>query len=65
MEKTNKCKSVTIVFENGDKAEFNKEYLIKHSSYFEAMFSGHFMESQSGDEIQLKVCLNRIINICC
>lgn len=46
---------VTIFFDNGDKARFSKMYLIKHSSYFEAMFCGNFMESQSGDQIKLKV----------
>lgn len=46
---------ITIYFDNGDNIRLNKSYLIKHSSYFEAMFSGKFIESQSGDQIQLKV----------
>lgn len=47
--------NITIYFDNGDNVRLNRSYLIKHSSYFEAMFSGKFIESQSGDQIQLKV----------
>lgn len=50
--------NITIYFDNGDNVQLNKSYLIKHSSYFEAMFSGKFIESQSGDQIQLKVFIN-------
>ncbi|XP_025408876.1 kelch-like protein 28 isoform X2 [Sipha flava] len=58
MEKTDEpC--VTILFDNGEKAEFSKMYLIKHSAYFEAMFCGNFMESHSGNQITLKDINNK------
>lgn len=46
---------LTIYFDNNETVRLNKSFLIKHSSYFEAMFCGKFMESQSGDQIHLKV----------
>lgn len=47
--------SITIHFDNDNKIQLNKSYLIHHSLYFKAMFSGQFMEAQSGNQITLKV----------
>lgn len=46
---------VTIHFDSNETATLNKSFLIEHSSYFEAMFCGQFMESRSGGQIKLKV----------
>ncbi|XP_050530643.1 kelch repeat and BTB domain-containing protein 8-like [Daktulosphaira vitifoliae] len=45
---------ITLCFDNGDKVVLEKLFLIKNSLYFEAMFSGQFLESHSGKEIPLK-----------
>ncbi|XP_003245535.1 uncharacterized protein LOC100574822 [Acyrthosiphon pisum] len=38
---------VTIHFDNDVNDTFNKLFLTEHSAYFEAMFNGNFLESQS------------------
>jgi len=53
--------SVTIHFDNEVNVQFNKSYLIKHSLYFEAMFSGYFLESQTGRQINIKVSIDLLI----
>lgn len=47
--------SITIYFDNDNHIQLNKLYLMHHSLYFKAMFSGQFMEAQSGNQITLKV----------
>ncbi|XP_025191040.1 uncharacterized protein LOC112591438 [Melanaphis sacchari] len=46
--------SVKIYFDNDVDVELNKSYLIEHSAYFQAMFSGYFVESQTGHKIHIK-----------
>ncbi|XP_026817278.1 uncharacterized protein LOC113556504 [Rhopalosiphum maidis] len=45
---------VTIHFDDDADVELNKSYLIEHSAYFQAMFSGYFVESQTGHRIHIK-----------
>lgn len=45
---------VTISFDDGNKIKLNKSFLMNHSLYFNAMFSGNFVESKS-KQVQLKV----------
>lgn len=49
---------VTIHFDSGDNVKLKKSFLTNQSLYFEAMFCGNFIESLSGDKIQLKVLLD-------
>jgi len=46
---------VQICFDQGHKILLQKELLIKHSLYFEAMFCGNFIEANSENPIKLKV----------
>lgn len=50
---------VSIYFDNGENARLSKSFLIKNSPYFEAMFCGKFLESQSGDQIRLRVFIKK------
>lgn len=59
MESEEISESVTIYFEHGEKFFSTKPFLIKHSSYFEAMFNGQFMESQSACQVTLKVFIHK------
>jgi len=46
---------VTIHFDDDVNVEMNKSYLIENSAYFQAMFSGRYIESQTGHRIHIKV----------
>jgi len=46
---------VQLCFDDGNMITAQKKLLIQHSLYFEAMFSGNFMESHSKNPIKLKV----------
>ncbi|VVC44639.1 BTB/POZ domain,SKP1/BTB/POZ domain,Kelch-type beta propeller,BTB/Kelch-associated [Cinara cedri] len=45
---------VRIHFDGGESVRLKKSFLTKKSLYFDAMLGGNFMESQSGDKIQLQ-----------
>ncbi|CAH1732177.1 unnamed protein product [Aphis gossypii] len=45
---------VTIHFDDDANFEMNKSYLIENSAYFQAMFSGRYIESQIGHRIHIK-----------
>lgn len=46
---------VTIYFDDDVNAEFHKMFLMEHSAYFEAMFSGNFLESKAEQKIHIQV----------
>jgi len=48
---------VTIHFDDDVDDTFNKLFLTKHSTYFEAMFNGNFLESQSEQKIHIQVSI--------
>lgn len=48
---------LTISFDENVNDTFNKSFLIEHSAYFEAMFNGNFLESQSEPKIHIKVSI--------
>jgi len=52
---------VTIHFDDDVNVEMNKSYLIENSAYFQAMFSGRFIESQIGHRIHIKVSIDVFI----
>jgi len=52
---------VTIHFDNDADVEMEKSYLIEHSAYFQAMFSGYFVESQAGHRIHIRVYIDVFI----
>lgn len=54
---------ITINFDNGNNIRLDKLYLMHHSLYFKAMFSGQFIEAQSGNEITLKVLYLLVFSI--
>lgn len=49
---------VTIHFDHNAKDTFNKSFLMENSAYFEAMFSGSFVESQSEQKIHIQVSID-------
>lgn len=46
---------VIIQFDEGEDITLSKSLLIENSLYFEAMFSGNFVESRSENKLHLKV----------
>jgi len=52
---------VTIHFDDDVNVEINKSYLIENSAYFQAMFSGRYIESQIGHRIHIKVSIDVFI----
>jgi len=52
---------VTIHFDDDVNVEMNKSYLIENSAYFQAMFSGRYVESQIGHRIHIKVSIDVFI----
>jgi len=52
---------VTIHFDDDFYVEINKSYLIENSAYFQAMFSGRYIESQIGHRIHIKVSIDVFI----
>lgn len=52
---------VTIHFDDDVNVEMNKSYLIENSAYFQAMFSGRYIESQIGHTIHIKVSIDVFI----
>jgi len=50
----------TLNFDSGDNVQLKKSFLMKHSQYFEVMFSGKFMETRSDDQITLKVIYDTV-----
>lgn len=58
MEVENTDQLITISFDENVNDTFNKSFLMEHSAYFEAMFSGHFLESQSEPKIHIQVSIH-------
>lgn len=48
---------VTIHFDDDVNDTFSKLLLTEHSSYFEAMFSGNFLESRPDQRIHIQVSI--------
>lgn len=60
MKASDDKKCVIIQFDEGEDITLSKSLLIENSSYFEAMFSGNFLESKSQDKIHLQVIFIKI-----
>jgi len=60
-DKNTDNKLITIHFDDDVNDKFHKMFLMEHSAYFEAMFSGNFLESaEQKIHIQVSIDLSMI-----